>query len=164
MLVWRGGQTQDLLISVTLGAQGLGVFALERFDVNTGVYSPLGSQVYAAAASNPAQFQPAAVDLAKWAAALGAPGDAATPSGHAVFRVAATDLASWNFAVLVARLKIIGGNPASAAMPVFLTVTQAHGDLAPDDGVGNALNVPAQLSPNLPFNTLQPYDFQVWFP
>ncbi|HEY3797338.1 MAG TPA: hypothetical protein VGL58_03220 [Caulobacteraceae bacterium] len=132
MLTWNGQFAQDLSIAVDLGGQGLGVFALESFS-SAGVYAPLGARTTAAP----------------------------DPQGAVTFAVASAALAVLG-SPLVARLKIIGASPAAAALPVWLSVSQSGAVLAAHDGTGAVVATPVRLSPDLPYNAEQLYDFLVW--
>ncbi len=134
MLVWNAVAAQDLSIQVSLSGQGLGAFALESFSSATGQYAALGVRT------------PPAPD----------------PLGVVTYVVSSADLVALGAAPLVVRMKLIGASPAAAALPVLLTLSQGGAALVAHDGAGNVLPTPVRLSPDLPYNSEQLYDYIVW--
>lgn len=84
--------------------------------------------------------------------------------GLAIFEIPAAEFAGLQNLNL--QLGILGGNPAQAAMSVFLKVDQASGPLTPVDALGNDLPTQAngvRLNPGLSHNVQGYWPFQVDF-
>lgn len=140
MAYWRTANPQhDLLVHVTLGAQGIGPVILERL-VPVGPPVPIGTPNPAMHVGAPVTFT---ISQAEQQAAL-----AGMPPPLS----------------LSLQIRSVAGNPGQQPVPIFHLVEQNGIPLAPEDDLANPLPVLAggvELPPPLAFNVPGLWPFQV---